>query len=102
MSAKTPTLLPEDVRRIAALARLELTAAEVELFTVQLGEILGYAADLQAVDTTGVTPTSHALVPRDAWRDDVPSASLPPDAVLGNAPDACDEPALFRVPRVLG
>ena len=43
-----------DVRRIAALARLELTEPELDLFARQLTSILEYADSLQSVDTAGV------------------------------------------------
>jgi aspartyl/glutamyl-tRNA(Asn/Gln) amidotransferase C subunit len=48
-----------DVERIAALAHLELTAEEKDLFGRQLAGILDYAQQLRAVDTTGVPATSH-------------------------------------------
>ena len=48
-----------DVERIAALAHLELTDEEKQLFTRQLADILDYAEQLQAVDTTGVPATAH-------------------------------------------
>ena len=51
----------EDVHRIAELARLDLTADEVELFTRQLADILQYVEQIQALDTTGVAPTSHVM-----------------------------------------
>ena len=48
-----------DVERIAALAHLELTPEEKQLFTRQLADILAYAEQLQAIDTTGVPATAH-------------------------------------------
>ena len=50
-----------EVARIAELAHLELTDAEAEAFTRQLGDILAYATQVQALDTSGVPPTSHVL-----------------------------------------
>ena len=91
----------EDVLRIAELARLELTADEVELFTRQLAGILEYVAQIQALDTTGVAPTSHVMH-RAVERDDVPHDPLPRTAALANAPDAAAEAGLFKVPRVMG
>ena len=55
--ASTPPDL--DVRKIAALARLELTDDEVDVFSRQLRDILAYAEQVQQIDTTGVPPTSH-------------------------------------------
>ena len=94
-------LTREEVLRVARLAHLELTDAEVDLFTHQLADILAYASDVQQVDTTGVPPTSHALASGPMWREDVPVPSLDRDDVLANAPDARREAGLFRVPKVL-
>jgi aspartyl-tRNA(Asn)/glutamyl-tRNA(Gln) amidotransferase subunit C len=94
-------LAPDVVRRIAALARLELTPEEVELFSRQLGDILNYVDELRAIDTTGVEPTSHPLAAAPAWREDEPVPSLDRDAVLRGAPGASPAAGLFKVPKVL-
>jgi aspartyl-tRNA(Asn)/glutamyl-tRNA(Gln) amidotransferase subunit C len=91
-----------DVERIATLARLELTDAEKDLFVRQLTEVLEYAAQIQAVDTTGVPPTSQVLSSQRADRDDTPVPSLPSAEALANAPDRAPQTSLFRVPRVIG
>jgi aspartyl-tRNA(Asn)/glutamyl-tRNA(Gln) amidotransferase subunit C len=90
-----------DVERIAALAHLELTSEEKALFTRQLAEILAYAEQVQAVDTSGVPATAHVLAER-IERDDEPRESLPRDEALANAPDVDRRAGLFRVPRVIG
>ena len=95
------TLTRADVLRIAELARLELSDAEVELFTKQLADILRYAEQVQDVDTTGVSPTSHALAIDAAWRPDVTAPSLDIRDTLGNAPEADTRAGLFKVPKVL-
>jgi aspartyl-tRNA(Asn)/glutamyl-tRNA(Gln) amidotransferase subunit C len=94
-------LSKDDVLRIAELARLDLTADEVELFTRQLADILRYVEQIQALDTTGVAPTSHVMH-RPIEREDRPHQSLPRTAALANAPDAASESGLFKVPRVMG
>jgi aspartyl-tRNA(Asn)/glutamyl-tRNA(Gln) amidotransferase subunit C len=91
-----------DVERIAALAQLELTDEEKQLFTKQLADILTYAEQVQSLDTTGVTATAHVLPGQRLERDDAPRPSLPVDDAIGNAPDAEREAGLFRVPRVIG
>ena len=96
-----PALTIADVERIAALAHLELTADEKVLFTRQLAEILAYAEQVQAVDTSGVPATAHVLTERTERGDD-PQAPLPRDEALAGAPDAAPEAGLFRVPRVIG
>ena len=98
MSSK---LTREEVLRVARLAHLELSDAEVDLFTHQLADILAYASDVQQVETADVPPTSHALASGPMWREDVPVPSLDRDEVLANAPDARREAGLFRVPKVL-
>ena len=91
----------QDVQRIADLARLELSAEELDLFTRQLGDILTYVEQIRALDTTGVAPTSQVLN-RPVDRDDVPADTLSRDDLLRNAPDAATEAGLFKVPRVIG
>ena len=98
-----PTALTiADVERIAALAQLELTTDEKELFTRQLAEILAYAEQVQAIDTSGVPATAHVHAGQRTERDDEPRPSLSVDAALANAPDADRDAGLFRVPRVIG
>ena len=95
------SLSRQDVQRIADLARLELTAEELDLFTRQLGDILTYVEQIRRLDTTGVTPTSQVLN-RPVDREDVPGATLTRSDLLANAPDAAVESGLFKVPRVIG
>jgi aspartyl-tRNA(Asn)/glutamyl-tRNA(Gln) amidotransferase subunit C len=96
------TLTREDVVRIAELAHLELTEDEITTFTRQLGDILHYAEQVQAVDTSGVPPTSHLLAGAPVERADTVVACLDRDDVLAAAPDGAPEAGLFRVPRVIG
>jgi aspartyl-tRNA(Asn)/glutamyl-tRNA(Gln) amidotransferase subunit C len=96
------TLTIADVERIAALAMLELTDEEKQLFTRQLADILAYAEQVQVVDTSGVAATAHVLAGHRVERDDEPKPSLPLEDALANAPDADVAAGLFRVPRVIG
>jgi aspartyl-tRNA(Asn)/glutamyl-tRNA(Gln) amidotransferase subunit C len=96
------TLSREDVERIAALAALELTADEVEMFTRQLAGILEYAQQVQTIDTTGVPPTAHVRGSSPVDRTDAVRPSLDRDEALAAAPDASPVAGLFRVPRVIG
>ncbi len=95
------TLKREDVQRIAELARLELGADELELFTRQLGDILTYVEQIRTLDTSGVEPTSQVLN-RPIDRDDEPRPTLSRHDLMRNAPDAAPEGGLFKVPRVIG
>jgi aspartyl-tRNA(Asn)/glutamyl-tRNA(Gln) amidotransferase subunit C len=94
-------LTRDEVLRVARLAHLELSEADVDVFTQQLADILAYASEVQQIDTTGVAPTSHALASGPRWREDVVEPSLNREAALANAPDARREAGLFRVPKVL-
>ena len=94
-------LSKQEVQRIADLARLELSAEELDLFMRQLGDILAYVEQIRTLDTTGVAPTSQVLN-RPVDRDDVPGPTLSRPELLGNAPDAATESGLFKVPRVIG
>ena len=95
------TLKIEDVERIARLANLELTQDEKQLFTKQLANILAYAEQVQAVDTTGVEATAHVNA-QGVERADEPTPCLDVSEAVANAPDAAPEAGLFRVPRVIG
>ena len=96
------SLTRADVERVAALAQLELTPDEIALFTKQLADVLTYAAELQALDTSGVPATAHVGRAPRAERDDEPRPSLSVADALANAPDGAPEVGLFRVPRVIG
>src|SRR5215208_4041585 len=91
-----------DVERIAALAQLELTDDEKQLFTRQLADILAYAEQVQAIDTSGVPATAHVHAGQRTEREDEPQPSLPVEDAVANAPDADRLAGLFRVPRVIG
>ncbi len=88
----------EDVYHIAALARLELTEAEVEEYQKQLSAVLEYFARLQAVETGDIPPTASVLPPRSVLRPDEPRPGLQREALLANAPET--EDGQFRVPPV--
>src|ERR671921_155713 len=88
----------EDVAKIASLAHLELDSAELDLFARQLADILGYAEQVQQIDTTGIPPTAGVLDWRPADRTDEVRASLKRDIVLAAAPDGSRPAGLFKVP----
>jgi aspartyl-tRNA(Asn)/glutamyl-tRNA(Gln) amidotransferase subunit C len=90
----------EEVRRVAALARLELSEAEVERMTGQLDAILSYVAKLDELETTGVAVTTHPQAVVNAFREDEVRPSLTRERALANAPEQNGE--AFIVPRVIG
>lgn len=88
-----------DVRYVANLARLELTDEEVATFQPQLEAILRHVDAISGLDTDGIEPTAHPSPVFGRMRDDVPHDSLPPAAVLQNAPDQAQ--GQIRVPKVV-
>lgn len=94
-------LTRSDVERIAALARLQLTGDEADVFAAQLTEILAYAEQVQAIDTSGVATPPSAAASR-AIRADEPRPSVDRAQLLSQAPSADAAAGLFKVPRVIG
>jgi aspartyl-tRNA(Asn)/glutamyl-tRNA(Gln) amidotransferase subunit C len=92
------SLTPDQVRKVAKLARLELAEADLPRMTEQLNSILGYVDQLQAVNTDGVEPLAHPLPVQNVFRDDEPQPSLPVDEALQNAPTRTGD--YFGVPAV--
>ena len=88
-----------NVRHIASLARLELSEEEVALFQPQLDDILRHVEALAKLDVTAIEPTAHPAPVFGRMRADVPHDSLPPEAVLQNAPDQAH--GQIRVPKVV-
>jgi aspartyl-tRNA(Asn)/glutamyl-tRNA(Gln) amidotransferase subunit C len=78
----------DEVRRIAALAELELDETEIARLSHELGRILGYVRQLEEVDTEGVEPSAQGELAPPALRPDEPAASLDRALVLGEAPRA--------------
>ncbi|MGQ0823926.1 MAG: Asp-tRNA(Asn)/Glu-tRNA(Gln) amidotransferase subunit GatC [Actinomycetota bacterium] len=89
-----------DVEHVARLARLALTAEEIDSLTVELAGILEHAAKVSALDTDGVPPTAHPLPLVNVVRADEVRAGVDREEVLAEAPAA--EGGRFRVPRILG
>jgi aspartyl-tRNA(Asn)/glutamyl-tRNA(Gln) amidotransferase subunit C len=88
-----------DIAKVARLARIALSAEELERYGAQLGDILEHAERVQALPTEGVEPTAHPLPMVNAFRPDVATACLDRDEVLEQAPGS--EDGYFRVPRIL-
>lgn len=81
-------LTADQVRHIAKLARLTLDDAEVEKFSKELGDILGYIDQLRAVKTDGVTPTAQVTGTTTVLREDTlrGESLADPDALLATSP----------------
>ena len=93
-------LSEQDVRRLALLARLELSDEEVRTIGPQLTSILGFVEQLSELDTEGVEPMTTALDVDNRFRSDefVPGCSN--EQAVQNAP--ASEDGYFLVPPVLG
>lgn len=96
-------LTPQDVHRIAQLARLELAADESVAMLAQLNGFFHIVDRMQAVDTTGVEPLSTPLAAAAPFtlrlRDDVVTEADRRDANLRSAPAV--EDGLILVPKVI-
>ena len=88
-----------EVEHVARLARLELSEPELDTFTAQMDSILSYVEKLNALDTEGIIPTSHAVPMENAFRPDEPGQAIGVDAALANAPKHAE--SFFRVPKVI-
>jgi len=89
----------EEVLHIAALAKVGVTDADVELFREQLSNILENFEALQQLDTTGVAPTSQSIALQNVIKCDEVRPSLSQEDVLANAPQR--EGDFFKVKIVL-
>jgi aspartyl-tRNA(Asn)/glutamyl-tRNA(Gln) amidotransferase subunit C len=88
-----------DIKYVAHLARLHLTADEEKKLGAQLDGILGYIEKLKELDVTGVEPTAHAVPMVNVTRADEIRPSLPHDDALRNAPKQAN--GLFIVPKIV-
>lgn len=87
------------VRKVAKLARLDLTEAEIEEFTGQLIAILDYVEKMNELDTGSVEPLAHCLPITNVFRKDDIKESLGTEKTLANAPQRDGE--FFKVPKII-
>ena len=88
-----------EVEHVAHLARLNLSAEELEKMTTQLDTILSYVAQLEELDTEGIEPITHAFAITNAFREDLVLESLKPQESLRNCAHKNNE--AFIVPRII-
>jgi aspartyl-tRNA(Asn)/glutamyl-tRNA(Gln) amidotransferase subunit C len=86
----------DEVLKVARLARLELSDADVARFQEQLSAILEAVSKVSELDLSDVPPTAHPLEIQNAWAEDEPEPCLTHDEAFANAPDRDGD--LFRVP----
>ena len=102
------SLNTNDIKKMAHLARLEINDQEAESTLVKLSGILGLIAQMQAVDTTGITPMSHSQDLTQRLRDDVITKTNEREAFQAIAPklgngsdDLAVADGLYLVPKVI-
>jgi aspartyl-tRNA(Asn)/glutamyl-tRNA(Gln) amidotransferase subunit C len=100
MPESLPTITRDDVAKLAGLARIDLTDAELDHLAPQLAVILESVAAVSAVAADDIPPSSHALPMENVMRSDEVRGSLTPEEALAGAPEA--EQQRFKVPRILG
>ena len=93
------SLTIDDVKKVARLARLAVTEQEVQTAHTQLSNIFGLIAEMQAVDTTGIEPMSHAQDVTQRLREDRVTEANQRELFQSVAPQV--EAGLYLVPQVI-
>lgn len=88
----------EEVEHIGLLSRLALSDEEIETFSRQLSQILGYAAQLNELDTSNIEPMFYSIPIENVFREDSRGEPLPLGNALKNA--AKTNGPFFEVPKV--
>ncbi|HOY71290.1 MAG TPA: Asp-tRNA(Asn)/Glu-tRNA(Gln) amidotransferase subunit GatC [Methylotenera sp.] len=89
----------EDIKKIAHLARIEVSESEAQVTLTKLTGIMGLIEQMQAVDTTGISPMSHSQDVVQRLRDDVVTKTNERALFQQNAPATAD--GLYLVPKVI-
>ena len=89
----------DEVRHVARLARLQLDETEMLSLQGELNAMIGHFADIHAIDTSGIEPTSHAVVVQNVWSEDILHLCIPRSEALRNAP--VSKAGLFVVPMII-
>ncbi len=96
---KSSLITKEDVLKIAALAKLSLSADEVSRYQSQFTKILDSIAELSRLNVENVPPTSSVLGLKNALREDEIAPFENMEALIDNAPEK-DGP-YFKVPKII-
>ena len=99
MASPKTTISEEDVKKVANLARIELSSDEVKKYQKELSSILDYVVQINEVDVSGVEHVSHIDL-ENVYRDDDPSDSLTQDEATANRKDSTKD-GYFTIRSVL-
>ena len=90
----------EEIKKIASLAKINISDDELDEYSVQTSKILEYISTLNEVDTSKIDEFSNQLFNnKQSLRDDIAKDSLSRDEVVGLAPDS--DGVYFKVPKVI-
>ena len=99
------SLTTADVLKVASLARIAMSESEIEDARLQLSGIFELIAEMQAVDTKGIAPMSHAQDLSQRLREDMVSETNQRDLFQSLVPQHYDVPqveaGLYLVPQVI-
>ncbi len=93
------TIDRQEVKKVANLARLNISEAEEQAFTTQLNSILEYFDQLSELDTTDVAPTTRAIETSNITRADKLTPFPDKEELLKAAPEQQGD--FFRVPKII-
>ena len=93
------SITPEEVLKIANLARLQIKEDEVEQYAKDLSSIIGLVEQMNAVDTKNIVPMAHPLDATQRLREDEVREENQRDTFQAVAPAA--EKGLYLVPKVI-
>jgi aspartyl-tRNA(Asn)/glutamyl-tRNA(Gln) amidotransferase subunit C len=90
----------QEIEKVALLARLQLSDAELDTMSNELAQIVGYVDQLAEVNTEGIAPMAHAIELENVFESDQVGESLSRERALANAPH--HNSIGYLVPAVLG
>ena len=93
------SLTKDEVSKIARLARLDISDEDILQYAAELSKILDLAAEMDAVDTSGITPMAHPLGATQRLRKD--RVTEENQRALCQAAAPLVENDLYLVPRVI-
>ncbi|HIP81668.1 MAG TPA: Asp-tRNA(Asn)/Glu-tRNA(Gln) amidotransferase subunit GatC [Leucothrix mucor] len=93
------SLTPEEVKKIAFLARLSIKEENIEQYSQDLSSIFGLVEEMNAAKTDNIEAMAHPQDAMQRLRDDVVTEVNQREKLMSNAPNTQD--GLFLVPKVL-